>query len=309
MLSSGSLIHYVTQGTSFAPVINSWVEANPKLEWRWIQWIQIICMGVYLPAIYLLMPETRGGVILRRKAIDLRRERGIAGGARFAAREEVGKAKLTERVKLSLIRPLRESCMGRGEPGLKLIFDMADLLVTEPVVTFFSIWIAVGWGVLYGEIQGIPYIFQLYYDFSTGQTGLVYLSLACVVWRLSLSDFAHPLCEQHRHHSGLCLQYLFPGEAVREDRGDSGRRSKTIRCHGCRSGVSGRLLHPCLDRWGSLHGRVAFEADMPHASAARSDITFIAPCIGLVIILFAIFAIYLAAFNCEVGPTLSHCCH
>jgi hypothetical protein len=28
-------------GTGIGPVIMSWVEANPKLQWRWIQWIQL----------------------------------------------------------------------------------------------------------------------------------------------------------------------------------------------------------------------------------------------------------------------------
>lgn len=27
-------------GTGLGPVTMSWVEANPRLEWRWIQWIQ-----------------------------------------------------------------------------------------------------------------------------------------------------------------------------------------------------------------------------------------------------------------------------
>lgn len=32
---------WVTLGPGLAPVIFSWVEANPKLEWRWIQWFQM----------------------------------------------------------------------------------------------------------------------------------------------------------------------------------------------------------------------------------------------------------------------------
>jgi hypothetical protein len=52
-----------------------------------------------------------------------------------------------------------------------------DLLATEPTVTFFAIWIAVGWGVLYGQVQSIPYVFILLYDFDEGHVGLVYLSL------------------------------------------------------------------------------------------------------------------------------------
>ena len=28
-------------GTGLGPAIFSWVEANPRLQWRWIQWIQL----------------------------------------------------------------------------------------------------------------------------------------------------------------------------------------------------------------------------------------------------------------------------
>lgn len=27
--------------TGLGPAIMAWVEANPKLEWRWIQWLQL----------------------------------------------------------------------------------------------------------------------------------------------------------------------------------------------------------------------------------------------------------------------------
>lgn len=29
-------------GTGLGPVIAGWVEMNPRLEWRWIQWIQMM---------------------------------------------------------------------------------------------------------------------------------------------------------------------------------------------------------------------------------------------------------------------------
>ena len=35
----------VTLGPGLAPVIFSWVEANPSLEWRWIQWFQMSTPG------------------------------------------------------------------------------------------------------------------------------------------------------------------------------------------------------------------------------------------------------------------------
>jgi hypothetical protein len=175
-------------GTGIAPVGMSWVEQNHKLEWRWIQWIQIILVGAYFPFVPLLMPETRSTVILRRLAKKLRKERAngeAERGAIYSARSEVGKMKITELMKVSLVRPLCESPRVAPSPGqmhvrLKSIFGdcSSDLLATEPTVTFFSVWIAVAWGVLYGEVQSIPYVFRLLYGFDQGHIGLVYLSLA-----------------------------------------------------------------------------------------------------------------------------------
>jgi MFS family permease len=105
-------------GSSIAPVITSWVEANPRLEWRWIQWIQIIIIAAYLPLVPF-MPETRSAVLLRKQAKKMRglveQGKGMDGlegmeGLQqgvFRARSEEGKPKLIDLIKVSLIRPLR----------------------------------------------------------------------------------------------------------------------------------------------------------------------------------------------------------
>ena len=94
----------------------SWVEARPDLEWRWIQWIQIIIFGAFLPAMFVI-PETRDGVILRRKAARMRKEMRKQGGKaatnasvelEYRARSEVDKPKLADLVKVSLTRPICE---------------------------------------------------------------------------------------------------------------------------------------------------------------------------------------------------------
>lgn len=33
-------------GTGFGPIYAGWVEMNPRLEWRWIQWIQMMCVNL-----------------------------------------------------------------------------------------------------------------------------------------------------------------------------------------------------------------------------------------------------------------------
>lgn len=85
----------------------SWVEARPDLEWRWIQWIQIIFFGSALPLL-LCIPETREGVILRRKAARMRAGK-TATESVYKAKSEVNKATLAQMLKVSLTRPFCES--------------------------------------------------------------------------------------------------------------------------------------------------------------------------------------------------------
>ncbi|KAJ9115904.1 hypothetical protein QFC22_005047 [Naganishia vaughanmartiniae] len=101
-------------GNSLAPVAMSWVEARSSLQWRWIQWIQIIIFGAFLPFL-MVIPETRDGVILRRKAATMRKGmRKLAGkastnatvDAEYRARSEVDKPRLIDLVKVSLTRPV-----------------------------------------------------------------------------------------------------------------------------------------------------------------------------------------------------------
>lgn len=69
------------------------------------------------------MPETRTSIILRRRAAQLRKERGLADGGRYLSHSEIEKVKFLTAMKTSLVRPL--------------VF-----LATEPIVMFFSLWVA-----------------------------------------------------------------------------------------------------------------------------------------------------------------------
>jgi hypothetical protein len=109
--------------TGIGAVVFGWVEANPKLEWRWIQWVQysasshdrdishgkahrLVIMGAFFPIICFIMRETRATVILRRRAAKYRKT--LTGfPARFTARSEIEKVKFSVALQQSLMRPLR----------------------------------------------------------------------------------------------------------------------------------------------------------------------------------------------------------
>ncbi|KAJ3888199.1 MFS polyamine transporter [Lentinula edodes] len=93
-------------GTGFGPIYAGWVEMNPRLQWRWIQWIQMIITGFYLVLVPLIMKETRSSIILMRIAKRMRKE---TGNPRYRARVEDERVKLSTLVWVSCTRPIRDT--------------------------------------------------------------------------------------------------------------------------------------------------------------------------------------------------------
>ena len=102
-------------------MIAGWIEANPRLEWRWIQWLHFITSGVFNIILICVLQETRGSfafivsgmvrlrklltgsVILARKAKELRKE---TGDERY--RPVVEPPSLKQLIIISCTRPLCE---------------------------------------------------------------------------------------------------------------------------------------------------------------------------------------------------------
>lgn len=111
-------------GTGLGPVVAGWVEMNPRLEWRWIQWIQMmykrlfpwplltntkcICSAcsIYLVLVPIVLTETRTAVLITRIAKKMRRE---TGNKRYRARVEDERASLKTLIYISCTRPIRKS--------------------------------------------------------------------------------------------------------------------------------------------------------------------------------------------------------
>ncbi|KAH9004583.1 major facilitator superfamily domain-containing protein [Lactarius hatsudake] len=141
-------------GTGLGPVGGAWIEANPHLQWRWIQWFQAIAAGVVLVAVVLLMRETRTSVVLTSIAKDLRKR---TGNEQYMARIELERPSLKSLLIISCTRPLY-------------------FLVTEPVVTSISLWVGFAWGVFYCMIESIVPIFSHVHNFNIGETGTVFVA-------------------------------------------------------------------------------------------------------------------------------------
>ncbi|KAF5385771.1 hypothetical protein D9615_002204 [Tricholomella constricta] len=142
-------------GTGLGPVVAGWVEMNPRLEWRWIQWIQMIIFGAFSTMIPVVMTETRTAILLTRIAKKVRKD---TGDPRYRARIEDERASLKNLIFISCTRPIL-------------------LMFTEPIVLSFSLWVGFAWGVLYCLITSISGVFRNLHGFNNGEIGTTFITM------------------------------------------------------------------------------------------------------------------------------------
>ncbi|GAC92889.1 hypothetical protein PHSY_000448 [Pseudozyma hubeiensis SY62] len=144
-------------GTVGAPLYCGYI--LQEKGWRWIQWVQLIVNGAVVILEFLLLRETRGSVILARRAAKLRKE---TGDQRYRAPSELEAPSLKALLHASTTRA-------------------ALLLVSEPVVFCFSLYIAYAWALIFAFFAAIPIVFQEIHGWSVGNGGLAYIGplIAC----------------------------------------------------------------------------------------------------------------------------------
>jgi hypothetical protein len=107
-----------------------------------------------LPVFWFILKETRGDVILARRAKNLRKQ-----GRNAFAKSELNKSSVVEMLKVSFKRPTK-------------------MLVTEFVVISFTLWVSFAWGILFLFQSSVTQVFTELYGFGTFQTNLVQLALS-----------------------------------------------------------------------------------------------------------------------------------
>lgn len=147
----------VVSSLGLGSLVAGWIEANPKLGWRWIQWISVIFSGAYFVLVVVYMRETRVAVITTRLARKMRKE---TGSDRYRARSEDS----------DNARDLKKLIWVSSTRAL-------FLLLTEPTVQVMSLWIAFTWGVLFCLIESISPELQSLYGFNVGDTGSAFIAL------------------------------------------------------------------------------------------------------------------------------------
>ncbi|KDQ19135.1 hypothetical protein BOTBODRAFT_52301 [Botryobasidium botryosum FD-172 SS1] len=132
------------------------------------------------------------------------------------------------------------------------------LLCTEPVVASFSLWIGFGWGILYGLLESVGLVFRTLYNFNSAQAGLVFLSI-CIGGALG---WISNLYQERLYHRNVA-----------------------------RLGPEARLYGACAA------GIIFPIGCFIYAWTSYPYIPWIAPAIGIAVIIWGVFLIYLAVFN------------
>lgn len=116
--------------------------------WRWIEWIQMIMAGATAVIVLVCFRETRGSVILSRRAAKLRKETGLD----YRCRADEERATLLILIKTGVSRPI---WFFFTEPiGEVLARPSSSFgywqLISRDLVLSLSIWVGFAWGALYG---------------------------------------------------------------------------------------------------------------------------------------------------------------
>ncbi|KAI0204357.1 major facilitator superfamily domain-containing protein [Astrocystis sublimbata] len=187
----------VLLGTGLGPLISSViVEASEpgSKTWKWVFWHQVIVDFLLMVAVIVLFKESRGPVVLSRKAKALNRwyeeleVNGFVGVWVEPARSRLSQlpAKDIEMqspapgLELKRIRWTTKADEERGSLVTMISTSLTRpfvFLFTEPIVFFFSLWVAFAWAILYLTFGSIPLVFRRQYDFSVQQSGYVFASI------------------------------------------------------------------------------------------------------------------------------------
>lgn len=196
-------------GTGLGPLTMGWVE--DAWGWRAIEYVQLVFGGVLAVLIVAFTRETRGSVLLSRRAARMRKE---TGDERYQCRSDAERASLTVMIKTSLTRPLCKLRVLRVPP-LKLT---ARPRLRRPA--------------LHRAHRRSPFAVHRIrsgHHLSLPRGGAPSDDERV---RLHLRTGGRDLCcDRHRRYHRRRHKPL-PGAAVREERGEEGAGSQAVSLHG-----------------------------------------------------------------------------
>ncbi|KAL4789718.1 putative MFS multidrug transporter [Aspergillus venezuelensis] len=168
-------------GTGIGPLVSSVIAS--RSTWRWIYYSQAIASAGIVVVLYFFFAETRESVLFMRKAQTLNAyyEQMEAAGHYGVLVPDVYESASGSGTRLARVRYIVEETGGPSASlGRRLMLSCSrpfSFLFTEPVVFFFSLWVAFSWAVLYLNFGSIPLVFSTTYNFTLEQTGAVFAAI------------------------------------------------------------------------------------------------------------------------------------
>jgi multidrug resistance protein len=294
--------------------------SGARAAWRWVFWHQAIAAVVLMVALTLFFKETRASVLLSRKAKALNKyyeqleqagyygvwieeeqpalPRPLAsdqtlcdGTTQIGPSSDEEKRTMASR-RASSVSPLRLQrirwVVKEDEERSSLtrmisvsLYRPFHLLFTEPVVFFFSIWVAFAWGVLYLTFSSVPLVFSRQHDWNVEKAGRIF---ATIVIGGILGTAVGILQERVLHHPRW--------QPTAENEADgSSRFWSLLRRRFPVTAPEARLYCTCLTAILLPAGLFIF------GFTSKRDIHWIAPAIGICLATMGIYSVYLATFN------------
>ncbi|OHW92932.1 major facilitator superfamily transporter [Colletotrichum incanum] len=311
----------VLAGTGAGPLVASIVVKRMGAEdwtmaWKWIFWHQVIIDTVLVVALAVLFEESRGSVILSRKAKVLnnwyqaREESGyygvwLEGTAANNGDTDVASdssdnqgCSCSEPEKPCPIYRLSRPCSAQfkaqrlrwlvkeDEERASLaklvsasVWRPFHLLFTEPVVFFFSVWCAFAWAVLYCTFGSIPLVLSRTRNLDIEQSG--YFFIAMIVGSVVATVV------------GVLQDKLLrlPQWRASSPVGDSSRFWLFMRRRFPAEAPESRLYFTCISATLLPAGLFLF------GFTAKQEFHWIAPAFGIGLATWGIYSVYLATFN------------
>lgn len=143
-----------------------------RFGWRWTMW-DILFATVPIYIFSLGMQESYKKIILKRRA----KKRGIP----VVTQGPKGLAAIKLLLTITLTRPVR-------------------MLLTEPIVTFLSLYVAFVFAVLFAFFAAFPIVFEGIYHFNTGESGLVFLGVGLGVAMAVVTGVLSDKLIYQKHH-------------------------------------------------------------------------------------------------------------
>ncbi|KAF2721532.1 MFS general substrate transporter [Polychaeton citri CBS 116435] len=239
-------------GTVGAPIYAGFIDMT--IGWRWIEGIQGLANIPLLVCTVLFLRETRGGVVLQKRAKAIRQELDCKD---YWAEVDLASSSLKDMLHEASVKSIR-------------------MLVTEPVVFAFGIWIAFAWFLTFLFLSVIPITFAEKRGWNEGVSGLPYISL-CI---------------------GTTIAFVFNFLQIRkyqtmEDRAREGRRGSMFDKF-----TSTGAPVPEVRLYGAMFGSVWLPIGLfIYSFTQYADLPWIAPTIALAPIAIGIFFIFEATYS------------